>query len=444
MAELKTFDTELDWTGTPWYKKEFLHPDRTIRIATSFSGIGSAEWALKKLGLKHKIVFACDNGERYLKFGYKKLAEFAKGLDEEQKKQYVENLSKTNLSMCLGLLCNKLAALAKKLDADEKTSVEDILEYSKTEGNPEVCLENIYVKLEEFAKDLDDDKKLMVDDIVKNSKSQSINLTFGSIYSNLFVECKSKGKIELAKECIDILTDGMSKAEVVDYVNWLYEQTGKKNNVKESYMANYDLDEKDYHNDIRFLDGDPYKDQVDLFVFGSPCQSYSQSGKRLGLKDTRGTLFGDAAKIIDQIHPKTFIFENVEGMLTHDKGNTWKVIRNVFEDLGYDIHWRIVDASDYGSVQARERLICIGFKNKADFKFPRPFKSQHKIMDIMDDKVPGVRMPTPKECLRYMGFDDSFKQVVANTTLKHQCGNSIVVNVFEALYRQMDITQYGE
>lgn len=373
MTQNQTFNTNVDWTGTPWYKKEFSHPERTIRIATSFSGIGAAEYALKKLGLKHKIVFACDTGERYLKFGYQKLAEMAKGLDEDAKKEFVEHLLNAN-------------------------------------------------------------------------KNQNKSLTFGYIYSNIFEDCKNtKGKIEIPKECIDILTKDMTKEDVLKYVNNLYNQVGKENNVKASYLANYNLEEENWHNDIRFLDATPYQDQVDIYVFGPPCQPFSLNGKRLGLEDTRGTLFYDAAKVIRECAPKVFIFENVKGLTNSKKESikTWNVVKDVFESLGYDIHYRVLNAADYGANQARERLFCIGFKKETDFKFPRPIKPKSKILDMLDDKSPGVRKLTPSERLKYMGFDAGFKQVVSNSNLCHQCGNSIVVDVFLAIYKQMDITQYG-
>lgn len=373
MAKI-TYNTECDWEGTPWFEKEFQFPERTIRIATSFSGIGAAEYALKKLGLKHKIVFACDNGERYLMFGYKKLAELAvaAGLDNTSKEEYAEQILNTN-------------------------------------------------------------------------KSKNKSLTFETIYNNLFVELKDKKTVlELPTECIDILTKGFSNEEVVSYVNKLYEQTGKKNKVKESYMANYSLEEKNWHNDIRFLDASLYKDQIDIYAGGAPCQSYSLSGRRLCLKDTRGTLFYDFAKVIKECRPKVFIYENVKGM-TCKKGEKsgWEVAKEVFESLGYDIHFRVLNAADYGSVQARERLFCIGFLKPTDFTFPQPFKPQKEVQDILDEDNQTIHHFNARDCLRYMGFDDDFKQVVANTTMMHQCGNSIVVDVLMALYRQMDITQYG-
>ena len=365
-------NTDYDWGNTPWFKRRFSHPERTIRIATSFSGIGAAEYALKRLGLKHEIVFACDNGERYLKFRYPRLAEIAKGLSCDDKKNYAEFLLKAN--------------------------------------RPKI-----------------------------NS------LTFENIYNNLFVECTdTRTELELAKECIDLVTKELSYAETMDYVNGLYESTKKKNHVKESYMANYELDEKNWHNDIRFLDGSQYKGMIDLYVGGSPCQSYSQSGKRLGLEDTRGTLFYDFAKVIKECEPKVFIYENVKGMATHDNGNSWDVVRGVFESLGYDIHYKVLNSKDYNVPQNRERLFCIGFKKETEFLFPVPVKQQHTIADLLIDKTQGtVRQLTPREDLRYMGFDDHFKQVVANHVMTHQCGNSIVVDVFMAIYKQMDITQYG-
>ncbi len=87
-------------------------------------------------------------------------------------------------------------------------------------------------------------------------------------------------------------------------------------------------------------------------------------GKRLGLEDTRGTLFYDFARVVDECKPKVFIFENVKGLLSHDKGNTWKVMQNVFEDLGYDYYHQILNSKDYGIPQNRERVFVIGFRKK--------------------------------------------------------------------------------
>lgn len=71
--------------------------------------------------------------------------------------------------------------------------------------------------------------------------------------------------------------------------------------------------------------------ELDLLSGGSPCQSFSYAGKRLGLEDARGTLFYHYAKFLEQLQPKMFLFENVKGLLTHDKGNTYKIILDIFE-----------------------------------------------------------------------------------------------------------------
>lgn len=88
-------------------------------------------------------------------------------------------------------------------------------------------------------------------------------------------------------------------------------------------MANYDIEDKDFHWNVAFLDGKQYAGQVDLFVGGSPCQSFSLVGKQRGLEDTRGTLFYEYARLVNEIQPKVFIYENVKAILSNDEGRTW-------------------------------------------------------------------------------------------------------------------------
>ena len=90
--------------------------------------------------------------------------------------------------------------------------------------------------------------------------------------------------------------------------------------------------------DIKIPSGDG--SDVDLFVGGSPCQSFSLVGKQRGLEDTRGTLFYEYARLVKEIQPKVFIYENVRNLINHDKGNTWKVIKEVFDSLGYKIKYK--------------------------------------------------------------------------------------------------------
>ena len=84
--------------------------------------------------------------------------------------------------------------------------------------------------------------------------------------------------------------------------------------MKESYFANYEISEKDWYEDIRFLDGTIYKDKVDVLVGGSPCQSFSSVGYQGGLEDARGTLFYEFARLVKEIKPKVFIYENVRNL----------------------------------------------------------------------------------------------------------------------------------
>ena len=157
-------------------------------------------------------------------------------------------------------------------------------------------------------------------------------------------------------------------------------------NCKKNYFANYDLNEQQWHKDVSNFDARPFKDKIDLLVGGAPCQSFSIIGDKLGFKDTRGTLFREFARIVKECKPKVFIFENVKGLLKHDNGRTWEVIKNTFENYcGYDIHFKLLNSKDFGIPQHRERLFCIGFKEKTIFSFPQIIKLNYKMYDFLED-----------------------------------------------------------
>ena len=141
------------------------------------------------------------------------------------------------------------------------------------------------------------------------------------------------------------------------FVDSLYEGLEKRNKVKQSYMANYHLDDENFHWNVAFLDGHQYRGKVDLFVGGSPCQSFSLVGKQRGLEDTRGTLFYEYARLIDEIKPKVFIYENVRAVISNDEGRTWKKMKEVFSELGYDFDFSILNAKNYGIPQNRDCLL---------------------------------------------------------------------------------------
>lgn len=129
--------------------------------------------------------------------------------------------------------------------------------------------------------------------------------------------------------------------------------------------------------------------ELDVLSGGAPCQSFSYAGKRLGLEDTRGTLFYHYAIFLQQLQPKMFLFENVKGLLTHDSGKTYKTILKVFEEAGYVTQYKILNAWDYGVAQKRERLITIGIrkdlKDKVEFTFPEPYDYRPVLRDILQN-----------------------------------------------------------
>ena len=158
--------------------------------------------------------------------------------------------------------------------------------------------------------------------------------------------------------------------------------------VKKSYLSNYDLKEEDWHDDVTKFSAIKYKNQVDLIVGGSPCQAFSMVGKRLGLEDTRGTLFYDFARIVNEVQPKVFIYENVKGLLNHDNGKTWKVVNNVFQELGYHIHSQILNSKDYGIPQHRERIFVLGFRDDSTyFNFPSKIPLECTMQDFLEDFI---------------------------------------------------------
>ena len=120
------------------------------------------------------------------------------------------------------------------------------------------------------------------------------------------------------------------------------------------------------------------KGELDLLSGGAPCQSFSYAGKRLGLEDARGTLFYHYAVFLEKLQPKMFLFENVRGLLTHDKGKTYRTILDIFEKAGYEIQKEILNAWDYGVAQKRERLMTVGIRKDLVGKIHYSFPEKHE------------------------------------------------------------------
>lgn len=396
---------------------------------------------------------------------------------------------------------------------------------------------------ERFLPELQDDK---IDSWTnKNFINPNAAIRLGTMFSGI-------GAIEYALQRLNLKTDIKFASDIDKF-------------VKESYFANHDIKNECWYDDVKQINGNKYKGEIDLLVGGSPCQSFSMVGKRRGLNDTRGTLFYDFARVVKESQPNVFIYENVKGLTNHDNGNTFEIIKKTFDELDYKYFYKVLNARDYGIPQHRERIFVVGFKDKTvDFNFPNPIELQCTMQDFLEDfidtkyylKEKGVkfvtssknkikrytqingdialcqkanqqfnwhgdfifepqcntdfnefifdvneveekyylsdkvrkyvltsgtktyktstktdleiarpllqtmhkmhragvdnyvthrgkiRKLTPRECLRLMGFRDDFKQVVSDTQLYRQAGNSIVVDVLIAILKQMDITRY--
>jgi len=193
-------------------------------------------------------------------------------------------------------------------------------------------------------------------------------------YEIVFASDNGNINLKVTEEEIKEKIDNLPVLEKKKYVDQLYKSTGKINYVEESYFANYPISKDRFFQDVRFIDGTQYKGKVDIFVGGSPCQSFSINGKKAGLEDARGTLFYEYARLVKEIQPKVFIYENVPHMLKHDGGKTWEAIRDIFDELEYDWDFQILNAKDFGLPQNRRRIFVVGFRKDLKvqlFRFPQ-------------------------------------------------------------------------
>jgi DNA (cytosine-5)-methyltransferase 1 len=144
--------------------------------------------------------------------------------------------------------------------------------------------------------------------------------------------------------------------------------------------------------------------QLDLYVAGFPCQSFSIAGKRKGFEcPTNGTLFHTLSEFIRINQPKCFILENVKGLINHDNGKTFQIIKDKLsgnggsvneqmfltdiDGLGYHIHYKVLNTKDFGLPQNRERIFIVGFKEPRHFSFPISQPLTIRLKDILQDKV---------------------------------------------------------
>lgn len=282
--------------------------------------------------------------------------------------------------------------------------------------------------------------------------------------------------------------------------------TSEWNNfAKKTYEANF--------GEVPFGDITKISEKVipdhDVLLAGFPCQPFSIAGvskkNALGRKhgfldETQGTLFFDIARILEHKRPKAFMLENVKNLVSHDKGNTFKVIKKTLTELGYTIHYKVLDGKHFVP-QHRERIIVVGFrddvfKGKESFQFPKLPDPSAKIKDILEEKIEnkytlsdklweylqnyaakhkaqgngfgfGMTDPngisrtisaryykdgaeilipqqgrnprrlTPRECARLQGFPDNFVIPVSDNQAYRQFGNSVTVPLIQAVGKQL-------
>ncbi len=138
--------------------------------------------------------------------------------------------------------------------------------------------------------------------------------------------------------------------------------------------------------DVRGIDFSSYRGKVDLISGGFPCQAFSYAGKGGGFNDARGTLFFELARAVKEVHPKVLLGENVKGLLSHDGGKTFEVIKNTIAELGYTlIEPRVLKAVMYRVPQKRERIFLIAVRNdlaeNVEYRWPSPYR---RVMTLRD------------------------------------------------------------
>lgn len=241
----------------------------------------------------------------------------------------------------------------------------------------------------------------------------------------------------------------------------------------------------------------------DVLLAGFPCQPFSSIGKREGFANkTQGTLFFDVLRILKYHMPKAFLLENVPGLLTIQKGETFKIIMGALKEAGYEVSYSVLNAADFGIAQSRKRVVIVGFRDDIDsrsFEFPkgsnkrvpikniletdpkgytiskklqenylfkaddgRPFlvdknsdglaktlnASYHKIQRLTGTFVKGgetgIRLLSELECKRLQGFSDNFKIPVSRTQMYRQMGNSVAIPVIKAVSDNIKIILHNE
>ncbi|WP_321539759.1 DNA cytosine methyltransferase [Flavobacterium piscinae] len=158
---------------------------------------------------------------------------------------------------------------------------------------------------------------------------------------------------------------------------------------KKTYRANFG--ETPFGDITKEYTKDYIPSDFQVLCAGFPCQAFSIAGYRKGFHDTRGTLFFDIEKIVEKHRPKVVFLENVKNLVSHDNGNTFKIIIEILEEkLGYKTYTKVLNSSTHANVpQNRERIFIVAFDpkqvtNHNNFKFPEPIPLTKTIHDVLE------------------------------------------------------------
>ena len=212
----------------------------------------------------------------------------------------------------------------------------------------------------------------------------------------------------------------------------------------------------------------------DLFVGGFPCQSFSIAGQRKGFEDTRGTMFFEIARIIREKQPRILLLENVKGLLSHNKGQTFFTIITALDELGYDCQWQVLNSKNHGVPQNRERVFVIGHLRGTSRPEVFPFTEESGANCQIIGRASGinghdylkriysplgssptlptgtggnhegkfeingrVRRLTPTECERLQGFPDGWTEELSDTQRYKTLGNAVSVPVISDIITRL-------
>jgi len=243
--------------------------------------------------------------------------------------------------------------------------------------------------------------------------------------------------------------------------------------ARKTYETNYkkispEIFPDNFAGDITKVDPKTIPDH-EILCGGFPCQPFSQAGQKRGFNDTRGTLFFNVASILKEKQPPAFFLENVRGLLNHDDGKTFDVIKSTIDELGYNFHYQIIRASDFNLPQHRPRLYMVGFRKDLvdNFEFPSPVPLTKDMSWVFDgkkcDKQIGFTLRVGgrgskygdkrnwefymvndeitrigiKEAKRLQGYPDDFEFPVSERQAMKQLGNSVAVTAIEAVAKEI-------